>query len=523
MLTDKRSWLSCLLVVITLLSGAGVSCMRPGAEAGPRPGLVSEADAQSFTDMLVRVSAGVGKVGDVKAGADGRRIYVLEEKHTSVLGQIEIALMLLRLHEQQGLRHILLEGLTKDKKFPDTQWFRRIGGPADDDVRNQILVGLLRDGELSAVELIALAFPDVVVTAADDPAGYAFELTRRGGAAGTVYLYKIGLKAARPADYPRIEQLARQKKFQELIEYVTSLDGWAKQRYGQLKNDDGGTMSVEQLLSMTQEIEDHANSVGAAITDDERSAMSEAKAFFKAAKDRSGSMVQTALGMDKSVTSMAMNIGAAHTEGVLRQLAEAKATYGLLTPASLSQNLDNGELSYEAYELKGKKQSVAWYGLGSLLDGRKKPPPAIDEPWLISDSYARAAMIFIVRDLDDPNFPSEGLRKKVDALDQVKVDWDSIKRTKGTDDVRVKISLNGNKGAEVIWAWGRRKLLPVGERERRSLEEELLVSREAVAKERGKRDRPAQNVPAVERPAPDVLVAFSKDPKALDKIVVPNI
>ena len=525
MLTDKRNWLSYLLVVTTLLSGAGASCVKPGAQAGASPGLDPAADARSFTDALARVSSGVGKVGDVKAGADGRRICVLEEKHTSVLGQIEIALMLLRLHEQQGLRHILLEGLTKDRKFPNTQWLQRIGGPDDGDVRNQILVGLLRDGEISGVELIAMAFPDVVVTAADDPAAYAVELTRKGGVASTIYLYKIGLKSARPEHYARIQQLSQQQKIDELIEYVVSLDGWAKQRYEQEK-DGRRNISVEQLLRESEELEAHAKSVGAEITDAERGAMSEMRAFYEAADLRSKVMVETTLGMDQSIPLMALNIGAAHTEGVLRRLAEAKATYGLLTPVSLEQNLENGELSYEAYERKGSKQSAAWtgYGLGSLLDGRKKPPPDADEPWLISDSHGRAAMIFIVRGLNDPDFPSEGLKKKVNALDQVKVDWGSLRRTKGTDEVRVSLTFNGKRGAEVISAWGKRTPLPVGDQAtRRSLEEELLASREAVAKEQGKREKPKQPGPAVERPAPDVLVAFSKDPKALDRITLPKI
>src|SRR5260370_37814511 len=104
--------------------------------------------------MLADVSMGVGQVRNSKEGSGERQICVLEERHTSVAGQIEIALMLLRLHDRYGLRDLALEGLTKDKQFPSTKWFRDMGGPDDSELRNQIAVGLLRQGEISAVELI---------------------------------------------------------------------------------------------------------------------------------------------------------------------------------------------------------------------------------------------------------------------------------------------------------------------------------------------------------------------------------
>src|SRR5260370_11477508 len=104
--------------------------------------------------MLADVSRGVGKVLNSMEGSGDRQVCVLEEKHTSVAGQIEIALMLLRLHDRYGLRDIALEGLTKDREFPSIKWFRDMGGPDDEELRNQVAVGLLRQGEISAVELI---------------------------------------------------------------------------------------------------------------------------------------------------------------------------------------------------------------------------------------------------------------------------------------------------------------------------------------------------------------------------------
>src|SRR3712207_3013784 len=189
--------------------------------------------------------------------------------------------MMLRLYERHGLRHIALEGLTADKPFPTTGWYRQLGGPEDEETRHEVLVGLLRDGEISAAELIAAAFPDVNVVAADDPAAYAVEETQAASAAPTAYLYRIGLKSVRPEHAARLRQLSRQHKVTQLVEFVISLDGWAGERYEAMKSA-ARRPSVEQRLRELEEIEARAALAGAEITAEDRGAMAEARDFFEA-------------------------------------------------------------------------------------------------------------------------------------------------------------------------------------------------------------------------------------------------
>jgi hypothetical protein len=193
-------------VVLSLILStlAGTACTTPSKGLTTHSIASGNPDSnRSVSDMLADVSQDVGRVSS-QEGSGKPRICVLEEKHTSIVGQFEIALMLLRLHERYGLRDIALEGLTKDKRFPSVKWFTEMGGPEDVDLKNEIVVGLLRDGEISAVELIAMLFPDVVVHPADATDAYLVELSDKAAAASGAFLVKIGLKSVRPEHYAQL-------------------------------------------------------------------------------------------------------------------------------------------------------------------------------------------------------------------------------------------------------------------------------------------------------------------------------
>lgn len=521
MYSKKKHSLACVVMAVMLCALGNTSCADPahGSNANDsvdsinKPAPVSA--SKTLAQMLEDVSTGVGEVPTTKEGSSERRVCLIEERHTSVAGQIEIALMLLRLHDRYGLRDIALEGLTKDKEFPFTAWFRAMGGPEDEDLRNQIAVGLLRQGEISAVELIALVFPDVIVHAADDTTAYAVEMTKKAGTASAAYLYKIAFKSVRREHYSQIQQLNEQKKFRELIDYVISLDSWAKDRYEQLKNAQA-VNSTEQMLRNLQDIENRAKSVGAETSEDDRRSMVEAKAFFEAAIGRSTTMVQTALGVASNVPLVALNIGAAHTEGIKRMLDEAKTTYGVLTPLSLARNLKAGDLSYEAFERKYKYLSVAWTrkGLGSLLDGRKKAPPIVGMKRTQAESQLRYATAIMARQAGNSNFPDKDIRKKLDGLDYVRVKWPTVRKDKG--DVIFLASVLGEKGSIEIWA--RCGVTPgmeaFGKRKGPTLEKLLLDGLEKVRKEPGERIEPKEG-PVVEMVTPDVSAAYDTDEAAV--------
>lgn len=518
--TSKLS--ACVLLAATLLAAAA-ACTRPAAglrsepPREPRPKQIDASDMRAFRDMLAGVTAGVGAVSETGAGSDAPRVCVLEERHASVAGQLETALMILRLHERHGLRHVALEGLTADQPFPATEWYRRLGGPEDEETRHEVLVGLLRDGELSAAELIAVAFPDVTVHAADDPAAYAVGVTQTASKAPVTYLYKIALKSVRPEHAARLRRFSRQHRVAQMVEFVISLDGWARERHELMKRAPRRE-SVEQRLRELKEIEARAAVTGAEITAEDRGAMAEARDFFEAGHRRSEAMARAVRELAPVAPLVALNLGTAHTEVVSRLLADAGITYGVVSPAALNGGAGPGDIGEESFERKGKALSVAGAGggLGSLLDGRKKPPPVMGRTWLKADAQLRFATALIARAQPGPGFPDEGLRRKVDALDHVRVNWGSVRQV-GADKLFM-----ASARAEQGWTdiWGRcgqpsAALIPL---QRRSLEELLMANLSLVRRGGGPRTGPGGG-PVFELITHDVIAAYSTDLGAFKNIV----
>jgi len=284
------------LVLSLMLSTLGIAACNgptPGANINSAPTPNGNSGA-SFTALLADVSSGVGKVSS-NDGSGTPKIVVFEETHTSIAGQFEIALMLLRLHDRHGLREIALEGLTTDKRYPDLQWYRQMGGTDSGELRSQIAVGLMRAGEISAVDLVAMVFPDAVVHAADDPVAYRVELTEGAMVGVSAYLNKIHEK---------------------------SRDNWATDMNDELSKDK--RRSLEELQELIQKIEQRAASVGANLSEKDRQGMSEARAFFEAARKRSKTMVDTSVAVGRSTPLVAMNVGAAHTSEITQMFQSAK-------------------------------------------------------------------------------------------------------------------------------------------------------------------------------------------------------
>lgn len=512
---------ACVLLATTLLAAAS-ACSRPTAglrdatPLKPRAQQINASDMQAFRDMLTGVTDGVGIVSKTGAGADAPRVCVLEERHTSVPGQLETALMMLRLYERQGLRQLALEGLTADKPFPSTEWYRQLGGPEDEETRHEVLVGLLHDGEISAAELIAVAFSDVTVRPADDPVAYAVEETQTAGAAPTTYLYKIGLKSVRPEHAARLRRLSRQHKVAEIVEFVISLDGWAVERYDALKHDTRSA-SIEQSLRELKEIEERAALTGAEITAEDRRAMAEACDFFEAGKRRSEAMARAVQELAPAAPLVALNLGAAHTEVVCRLLADAGLTYAVLSPSTLNEDGGPGDIGEEGFERKAKSLSVAEAGggLGSLLDGRKKPPPVLGQTWLKVEAQLRFATALIARARLGPGFPDEGLRRKLDALDHVKVNWGSVRQV-GADKLFMA-SARVEQGWTNIWGQCGRPRAVLITLQRSSLEELLLATLNMVRRGGGPRTGAADG-PVFQLITHDVIAAYSNDPGALKAV-----
>jgi hypothetical protein len=121
-----------------------------------QPGPVSQ--------MGLAIAKDVGKVVAAGQGRSNGPIVVFEERHDSRVGQMEIALMLLRLQRQYGLQMVSLEGAMAAKGNLPVAWFANAADNSETKrAREAVAVRMLRDGEIGAAEFIALVRPQVQV------------------------------------------------------------------------------------------------------------------------------------------------------------------------------------------------------------------------------------------------------------------------------------------------------------------------------------------------------------------------
>src|SRR5215213_2288084 len=124
--------------------------------------------------MGFAVAKDVGKVVAAGEGSKPLSVVVFEEMHTSPVGQMEIALMLLRLQKQYRLQLISLEGAMASKGSLPVEWFVNSSDSAETKrARHAVALRMLRDGEMSAAEFIALVRPPVQVRGNELESDYA--------------------------------------------------------------------------------------------------------------------------------------------------------------------------------------------------------------------------------------------------------------------------------------------------------------------------------------------------------------
>jgi hypothetical protein len=374
----RRAWLAGLALGVLVVA----SPARGEQAAGASP---SRAPSSPQWSVAARVSESAGQPGRASKVTGGSWVAVFDETHTSRLGQLEIALMLYRLHRDHGLRHIALEGYVHGTAA-DASWFHALPGtPAE---RKGVATGLLQEGELSSAEYMAALFPDLQVHPIEDAAQYQVELADGAGGAGFAYLLRVALKGiedpARAGPHAgKINALQQQKKTKELLEYILTIDPWVAEKARLMRRQEAPVQAEEWVAALTA-IERKAAEVGAQIPAEDRQNMTKLIAFFQMADDRSRTMVAaTASVASRSPKApVAMIIGAAHTSRVVELLEAGRQPYVVISPLSLSNNVQTASLSHEAFGRKGRRLSVDESGLGTWLDGRKKPPPVIGESWL---------------------------------------------------------------------------------------------------------------------------------------------
>jgi hypothetical protein len=380
--SPRRTNWAIFLMILALLATIVLSACN-GDNATPT---IVASTATPAAWSMSDIAEDVGIVSQVFEGDPGRNIIVFEENHGSPAGQIEIAIMLNRLYERYGLRHIGLEGRFAVDGPLDVSWFheplsRTLGVVRQ---RGDVIVQLLEEGEITSSEMMALVYDDVTVAGIENAEEYSYELPTNAVNATTIYLYKIAIVGMTEDEMSNVSNLLDEDKVWEAIELGISTDPWASDKYERLI-DVNAIMSAEELLKLADEIKDKARQVGADITPEDEADLRDLRRFYELASQRTDTMVKNTLELFKQSPEapVALITGAAHTERAVELLKQSGVSFAVISGNSLVDHSRNGDLSNDAFDRKSLALSVDITNtLGSLLNDRRKPPPVVEQPWL---------------------------------------------------------------------------------------------------------------------------------------------
>jgi hypothetical protein len=318
---------------------------------------------------------------------------------------------------------------------------------------------LLREGEISAAEFIALVAPAVRVRGNEIKSEYNVESSKNNAALG--YLMAIAERSLSQSDVEHMDELIGAKKIDEAIDVAFSKDPWSKERYEKLFGHEK-IASTEETEVILREIEQKTKDLGVRIGSQDQAGFREDQAFYQMASKRSCTMVKNTLEMMDTANAApeALIIGAAHTSKVVELIKAARLTYVVISPSSMTTRHTATDLTAAMYQRKMGLKSVDESGmLGALLDGRKKPSTVLEEIWWRSKTATFIATDRIVAAaVQNKPIPSENLRRELDAFDTIKIDWSSIKKIREGDRFHVRFKVTArtsdtNPDQKVVF-WG---------------------------------------------------------------------
>ncbi len=350
----------------------------------------------TLKQMAEKIAANAGKVMQVVEGDPKRVIFVFEELHDSRLGQVEIAIMLNRLYEDYGLKHIGLEGHPAEKGVLNLTWahpkppFR---AKQKITAREDVIIYTLREGTISSAEMMGLVYADVVIDGIDDAKLYAFEPLAGAEDAPLDYLYQIALVRMNNVQRTAWQALYDSKKYDDAFKFAMSVDKFTADTWARL-SDPINIASAEESLALVDQIKAEAQKVGFKPTAEQQAKLEGMRENLKVMSQRSDAMAANMLKVAAANPGapLAMTVGALHTARLKELLTKAGVSFAVVRPESLAKGSKAGVLSPEAFKRKMQGRSPAPAGhLGAILEGRKKPEPVADE-----ESYKAEENIRIV-------------------------------------------------------------------------------------------------------------------------------
>jgi hypothetical protein len=393
---------------------------------------------------------------------------VFEEYHTSRVGQLQISVMLLRMHERYRLRLIGLEGAFQRPRPLDATWFHKVGGAATQQFREDTAVRMLAEGEISAAEFMAMAFSQVQVRGLEVEKEYAVQPDSKGNPVA-VYLLKIAEKKLTQADIRKINALINEKKEKEAFDYIKNADPWVRRQFELF---DQKSISIPELAQQVRQIQNEARKLGVQVEPEVREGLQNTLSFYKTATKRSDTMTSYLMNLlaSSGAAPVAMIIGAAHSKEVMDKLRKQDVSCALVRPIAFNPTFAN--LTIEEFERKNdlKWARIANGTLGRLLNNKRKPPSIIETPTAQSYASAYMAVTTLSEAARGGKRIPEDIQTQLSNLPQLRIDFKSIERD--GYDVIFRMWLTQTDGTEKeVWARAGTADSP---EQAKSLEEKLL-------------------------------------------------
>jgi hypothetical protein len=435
-----------VVVLNLLVLFLGTGCESPSTNQASaivqQPTLNAASAAQDVT-------TGVGIVQKTSSAGSKGPIFVFEEIHTSRVGRLQIAAMLVRLHDRYGLRNIGLEGSVWTGKPLESAWYQGADAGQARKEKEDLAVRMVAEGEINSSELMAMLFPDTKVYGVEDASQYQQALNVKGSPA-IEYLIAISEKSLSPDNLQRVERLLKQKKQTQAFEYMLTADPWVKEQYHAFKN--SSSVSAEQLVERLRAIQAKASELGVQLPTDAQQDMQNEMQFFETASQRSSTMVDNTLRLPGPASGpVAMIVGAAHADKVVELLGQQQVSFALIKPTDLDSK--RGSMSVAEYERKDKGQ---WARndpgtLGHILNSHHNPPPVIER--VTGHSYAsmNLAGLLVARAVRSGGRFPDDVWPQISSLPDLRIDRNSI--TRDGNDVILRGWLKQDNGSEKeVWA-----------------------------------------------------------------------
>jgi len=329
------------------------------------------------SEAILNVTKNVGSLVQKTVKTKQGPIYVFEENHASLRGQIQIATMLTRLFKSEGLRIIGLEGAIKsDKPLPTASF---ISG-TDKFARNDALRRMLLDGEISGVEYVGSRNPDVEVWGIESEEEYNVK-PPEGISPGFIAILTIAEKIVSRKNLIKFNELVQQKKIDEALELLKDCDSWLRKQLEYMNKEKA---SIQNLKKYLQDILKKAEEVGVHLPPKVTQGIEQMLLFYETADNRSFTMVRTIADLSKKYPGepIAMIIGAAHSETVMKALQSNGLYAFLLRPKNLKPDETDKGLTFFNNKSKGLWANDSKGTFGEFLNSdlkERKPPPLIGD------------------------------------------------------------------------------------------------------------------------------------------------